>query len=325
MNKYDVSVCVLSYNPDYRELVTTLFSVLGQKEIAFEILVADDGSADNHFSELEALFRENRFENYQLIGHEQNQGTVLNCFDAVRQAQGRYTKLIAAGDYLHDENVLKNIVDFMDRQHAQVSFSDLVYYRRGDIHTLVADRTMPQETETYHRQDPEGQILYYLVLSDKVCGASWFTGTETLKTYLEKIAGRLIYSEDSIYRLMVADKIQLIHQPFISEYYQIGEGSSTSGSAKWRERLYKDDTEMNLILIDRLKETGGSGRLIRYLEIEKEHNRKKTNIMKSIFFPGSVIKWFRMKKNPRFTGTTSDFTYIDECCRRCEQECPTEG
>ena len=39
---YDVSVCVLTYRPDYERLFITLTSVIRQKDCTCEIIIADD-------------------------------------------------------------------------------------------------------------------------------------------------------------------------------------------------------------------------------------------------------------------------------------------
>ena len=43
---YDVSVCVLTYHPDYERLFITLTSVIRQKGCTCEIIIADDGTLD---------------------------------------------------------------------------------------------------------------------------------------------------------------------------------------------------------------------------------------------------------------------------------------
>ena len=315
MHKYDVSICVLTYHPDPREEMTTILSALKQEGVSFEIIIADDGSEKNLFPEAEALFRRHGFGDYQLIAHEKNQGTVRNCLDAVRKARGEYTKLISPGDYLYGRQVLKEITAYMRAKKSRACFSDLIHYPKSDPHRAKTEAAMPRATAPYHRENLKEQQLYYLVLGDKACGAAWMTETETLKAYLELIAGKVIYSEDSVYRLMVADGIPLTHQAITSEFYQAGEGISTNGNTAWREKLYRDDTAANEILIGRLEAGKGNRRLIRFLQTEKEHNRKKTNLMKGLLFPSSTTKWIRLARHPETTKAAEDYGFIDECLR----------
>ena len=56
MANVDVSVVVLTYNPDLRGLKRTLRSVMLQTGVNFEIIIADDGSSDNLSEEIKAFF-----------------------------------------------------------------------------------------------------------------------------------------------------------------------------------------------------------------------------------------------------------------------------
>lgn len=313
MAKYDISICVLTYKPDFMELMLTILSALGQKGVSFEIIISDDGSETNYFPELEKLFAEKGFVDYKLIGHKENQGTVKNCWDAVCNADGEYTKLISPGDYICDMDVLDKMVSFMKRKASSVSFCDLIYYRRGNLYSPVVDRAMPQEIKAYQEDSAKKQLQYYMILSDKVCGACWLTVTALVKKYLARIVDHVMYSEDSIYRLMIADGIRFDYFPISGFLYQLGDGISTNGSSIWRERLYRDDSVTNEILVNRLKESKGSKRLIYFIEVEKEHNRKKTNLMKVLLFPGAAIRWVILNKHPRYTEEELNYCYIAKC------------
>ena len=84
---YDFSVVVLSYHPDKEKLMATLRSVVMQKGVSFEIIVADDGSPDFFEADIRAVLE--GVVDYQIIAHEQNQGTVKNLLDGVKAARGR--------------------------------------------------------------------------------------------------------------------------------------------------------------------------------------------------------------------------------------------
>ena len=47
MAKADISVVVLTYNPDLNDLKKTLRSIMLQDGVDFEIVIADDGSKNN--------------------------------------------------------------------------------------------------------------------------------------------------------------------------------------------------------------------------------------------------------------------------------------
>ena len=50
-NKYDISVIIVTYNPKWEKLRTTILSILFQKNINIEIIVSDDGSKNNLFEQ----------------------------------------------------------------------------------------------------------------------------------------------------------------------------------------------------------------------------------------------------------------------------------
>ena len=56
-----VSVCIMTYKPDYKELGLTLESILRQKNCSFEIIIADDGKSTTHIAALGTLCRTPRW------------------------------------------------------------------------------------------------------------------------------------------------------------------------------------------------------------------------------------------------------------------------
>ena len=55
--KCKVTVAVISYNPVWEKLRNTLKSVVWQKKVDFEIIVADDGSEKDCFDFVEQFFK----------------------------------------------------------------------------------------------------------------------------------------------------------------------------------------------------------------------------------------------------------------------------
>ena len=310
MKQFDVSVCVLTYNPDISDLFTTVISCIKQVGINFELIVSDDGSLNNYQKELEALFKNLGFADYQFICHNNNHGTVKNCFDAVKNAKGRYIKLISPGDFFCNESALKKMVSFMDDNNCCASFSDLVFYRKGEIDKQFTAFSMPQNVRPYEGEDIKRQQLNYLVLTDWASGASWITEANLLKKYLAKIFDKVIYSEDSVYRLMLADGIPLKHHSYVSMFYQYGDGISTSANSSWKEKLMKDNMEeIRTILSSSLP----SKRLKKYYRFVLSHNSSMNKIMRTILFPRSVIEWLRTKTHPRYSAVINNYGFISNC------------
>ena len=46
MPSVDISICVLTYQPNYEKLFMTLTSIICQQGCSYEIIIADDGTPD---------------------------------------------------------------------------------------------------------------------------------------------------------------------------------------------------------------------------------------------------------------------------------------
>ena len=60
----DFSVIVLIYNSDTEDLKLTIDSILQQKGITYQIVLADDASSNNALTEAEEYLREKGFKDY---------------------------------------------------------------------------------------------------------------------------------------------------------------------------------------------------------------------------------------------------------------------
>lgn len=99
-----ISVIVLCYNPDLEKLKCTIISIIKQKDVEYELIISDDGSALDYRRELKDWISElnlsvNVIYNFLL----DNVGTVKNILSAVKLANGEYIKTISPGDYFFDE------------------------------------------------------------------------------------------------------------------------------------------------------------------------------------------------------------------------------
>lgn len=239
--RYDVSVIVATYNAVREKLAMTLASVIDQEDVSFEIIVCDDGSADNQEDYIKRFFEERGFADYVLILHRENQGTVKNLYDGVKQATGQYIKLLSPGDYLAGKSVLAAWTARLSESQMRWSFCNAIYYSmiEGE-RVIVSGKAHPQLMAAYRRQDDREIRWNYIVLSDIVLGAATLCSTKLMTEYFEKIVNRVIYAEDNIYRLMINDKVIPLYFDSDGIYYEYGTGISTAGSEKWNRRLEAD-------------------------------------------------------------------------------------
>lgn len=91
MKKLDYSVIVATFNPDFSSLIKTLYSIVNQRDVSFEIVVADDGSTLDYFNEIKEYFNVIHFDQYKLVKNQKNMGTVKNLISAIERCEGDIT------------------------------------------------------------------------------------------------------------------------------------------------------------------------------------------------------------------------------------------
>ena len=199
MDNYQVSVAVLTYNPNTEKLLDTLQSVLLQKDIAYQIVIADDGSAEPGFAAAEQFFAASGFTDYVFVRNEENRGTVFNVLSALEQCGGTYVKLISPGDLLGGESILAEWTGQLEHSGAAVSVSDAIYYTRqsGTIRPVV-EKAHPQLISCYQNGDIEQARYQHLIHNDLFLGAATLCRRDVMLRYITEIAGKVIYAEANI-------------------------------------------------------------------------------------------------------------------------------
>ena len=98
----DISVVLLTYNSSLEKTLFSLRSIIKQKDVSFDVVVADDGSKNNNFDEIEQFFIKNNFKDYTLISHKNNIGTIKNFISAIEKVETNYFKDFGQGDAFFD-------------------------------------------------------------------------------------------------------------------------------------------------------------------------------------------------------------------------------
>ena len=131
-----VSIVVLTYNPNPEKLRKTLEAAVSQRGVSVEIIVSDDGSAKKDFGFLPEFFAQRGFADYKVIENPENKGTVYNCYSGVCAASGEYVFLTSPGDILFDENTMCRFYEFSAARNAQLCFGNAVRVS-GNIAGLI--------------------------------------------------------------------------------------------------------------------------------------------------------------------------------------------
>ena len=245
-NNVDISVIVLTYNPNLEDLCNTLKSIVVQKDINFEIVISDDGSSIFDEITIKKFFESNQFDNYCILRNENNQGTVINALEGVKRANAEYVKLISPGDCLYKCDVLYKIYSDLKETENGFLFGNAIYYKKdnnNDKFEILGEKKHPIHFRLYEKDSVLYRILAkenYVILNDVCLGAATAGNRQLFLEYLCKIEGKIKYGEDSIYRLMMVDNIRYsyLNTPII--WYQYGTGVSTNKNSFWSIALNKD-------------------------------------------------------------------------------------
>ena len=311
-SKYDISVIVLTYNADWNKLVNTLNSIIFQRNLNFEIVIADDGSSIRHDDKINKYFQMHNYTDYKIVNSEKNNGTCINLNNAVEIAEGKYIKPFSPGDYLYNEETLHDWTDYMDNNSSRISFGDAVYYNIPSSEINVVETSAsPSNRNLYMKQTSRKKFFTnYMIANDTISGASVMMKKEVIKKYLNRIVGKVIYAEDFMLRLAVYDNVRIdyFQKPVI--WYEFGIGISTSANDKWRMLLQKDFTECNKIITESDISSDSIGNKYKKLLSKEINNKIVRKIIKIIYFPGGVICRIRNKYIYDKTPTNVDFDFI---------------
>lgn len=291
MKEYDISILILTYNPQWSKLKGTILSALKQKNISFEIVVSDDGSQNSFQSKLVDLFYEYNFEDYILVESNTNTGTVSNYKRGLDKATGSYIRAISPGDYIYSENCLKEWLEYMNATKAKVCFGNAEYYNDDDDIRVIRHVSAPRAQYLYNNW-PSLARKEYLVLDDMALGAAYLSDRKLVEKYINEINGKIKLGEDYIYTLMTYDGIQLKHYDKTVLWYEYGHGVSTSNSNFFSEIMKKDWIEMHHILLNRNPISGFEKRFHREIYLyEKFKGNKLLYFIIKILCTPEILFW----------------------------------
>lgn len=253
MSEYQVTVGIVSYNPDSDKLKRTIYSVLQQKGVSYQIVVADDGSMNDRFEEVEEILKSNKFDDYYFVKNKKNQGTVKNSESCVKNATGKYFISLSPGDNLSDELALCKWVNKAETSGADIIFANAIYYMyENDKFCVLSKYRHPQDSKVYFNNTRKLKRNY--LLYDDVClGASILSKKDIYIRYITAISGKVKFAEDNIFRLMIFhdENCTWMEEPVV--FYEYGSGVSSSGNSKWINRLYKDLCVTDGIMVNEMK------------------------------------------------------------------------
>lgn len=253
--KFDVAVIVTSYCPNWKKMKATLSSIIEQKDIKLQIIIADDGSPNNHFEQVRLFFEQYGFTDFYLVENKENRGTVVNILSGLYATNTEYVKLISPGDLLYDEFTMNRWFNFAKENGGAVTFSNAVFYHKDENDNFIIHRCKnnPHNIRVFNKPTSYlDRVINYILLEDGISGAKLFLKRDILIYYLKLMQGKVIYGEDFFLRIAVIEKIDIIYYPAVGVWYEYGNGGiSTSGNKIWQELLENDSYNIGKICLDR--------------------------------------------------------------------------
>ena len=123
------SFAIITYKR-FDGVIKTVESVFQQNYPSIELVLSDDGS-DNYgeaIIEIKKYIETNRPTNVESVIYshlQQNQGTVKNINNALKQANGVYFKALGGGDVLACPDALSRYVQYLEGHEESIVFSKL--------------------------------------------------------------------------------------------------------------------------------------------------------------------------------------------------------
>lgn len=237
-----VSVIVLTYNPDPQKLRKTLEAAVSQRDVSLEIIISDDGSANKDFSFLPDFFAKWNFTNYKLIENPQNRGTVHNCYAGVCAASGEYVFLTSPGDILFDDTTMSRFFRFAAERQAQLCFGNAVRYALVDGQVQRTNLySIPAAPDVYGPGSSQKRQKRGFFGDNFIIGACYFRSRKFAKQYFGELLDVSKYMEDTPSTMFaLADGIPIHYYDSNIVFYEDGTGVSTGVSEKWQKLLRQD-------------------------------------------------------------------------------------
>lgn len=308
----DISFIVLTYNPEWNQLIITLKSLIVQKNVNFEIVISDDGSKINYNDKLKKFFMDNNFTNYKFLNHSNNVGTCQNVYDGVKEATGKVVKLISPGDFLYCENIIYKWLQFLNDRKYDICFGKFIAYSKdSDDYNIIKVLEKPQLQGCYLKDNNyRSRKIACFLTYDMPIGATFIVNRELFIKYLSKIVGKVKYAEDFAYRLMVLDDIILgmYDKPVI--FYEYGTGISTVKNGIWIKRLDDDLKQLKNIIIENTNDNiGFNSKYKKFLLI---NNKIKKMIYAVFYFPECLFRKIGLAISRKKTTTNTQASFLEQ-------------
>ena len=244
MTKPCISVVVTTYNQPVEAILATLRSILLQQDVTFDLVIADDHSARDHFDTYRRLFDHYKFEDYTLIRQPENVKTVRNLLIALESANYPLVKAIDAGDLLYSPLTLHQIANFCLKNNVCAGFGNIIRFSKTENGFVESPFKFPRFSSMY---SPNNEQNRKQALETQLLHADWIpAGAQFYRTSFYHELLELLYSTYNVRfcqdfaGTLALEKSPVLHFDQSIYRYEWGTGISTNGGIESRKRLYRD-------------------------------------------------------------------------------------
>ena len=237
-----VSVVFVQYNSDLEKVLLSLYALVQQKGINFEIIIADDASEKDNFCEIEKFFKSCNFSHYHLFKNKSNVGTVQNLINGMEISKGEYIFANSPGDILREENTLSDYYHFASKHKAECCFANLLQYeKQDDTYSIKSVPVAPFKPSAYNWYMPKTIGQYALFAGHCLAGPAFLRKREYALKYFTMVAPKVKYVEDfssSYCSIMAGERIIYFDREIL--WYESGNTKSAEVSQWWSDAVNKD-------------------------------------------------------------------------------------
>lgn len=286
-----MTVAVIQYEPNYLALERTLLSILLQDTQDFELIVADDGSSNDYFSETKKFLCKYGRNDVRFLSSPQNYGTVCNVWNAASHAMGKWIYCISPGDYLYDSGTIRWMKKTALEDDVKAAFGKAAYYVDSPNLCQVGGE-LPFERNCYRKEHYQKRKVKrnLLLYDDGICGACVFYRRTLLLEALTLMKGRVKFAEDLALRMFAMQEIPVYCYDRLLCWYEDGCGISTN--PKHKEKILKDWQAMLILLKEQFPKS-----LIVFLSYTYFFNeRRKPGLIRGAIGHLIVPQWLPFKQ-----------------------------
>ena len=139
MNKFDLTVCIVTYKNDREILTKAVESVLGSEQVTLKLYIVDNSPTD----EIRNWYKDDRVD-YSFSNANIGFGAAHNKIMCNPEKMGRY-HLVLNPDIYFDSHVLRGLVDYMDAHQEVGNIIPKTYYPNGTLCPVCRLLPRPQD------------------------------------------------------------------------------------------------------------------------------------------------------------------------------------